>query len=106
MRKIKSKEKQKELDRLTKLFVKIIDWGEKQGVAYRVQLAPAEYTAGCASYLCSQDDTSLCKALKTCGSIFEKALYDKDVLSAEEEGQFRDAIETVLHEPVEKLKIH
>ncbi|MBP5793766.1 MAG: hypothetical protein J6W46_09025 [Spirochaetaceae bacterium] len=102
----KSKEKQKELDRLTKLFVKIIDWGEKQGVAYRVQLAPAEYTSGCVSYLCSQDDTSLCKALKTCGSIFEKALYDKDVLSAEEEGQFRDAVETVLHEPVEKLKIH
>ena len=102
----KSKEKQKELDRLTKLFVKVIDWGENLGVTYRVQLAPAEYTAGCASYLCSQDDTHLYKVLEICGSIFEKALYDKDVISAEEEVLFRNAVEAVLHEPVKKLKSH
>ena len=40
----RSKEKEAEIDRLTKQFMRLIDWGEAQGIKYKTTLAPAEYT--------------------------------------------------------------
>lgn len=73
----KSKEKKAELDRLTKQFMKVIDWGTSQGVEYTKNLAPAEYTQ-----LLNNE-----KAVAA-GTLFEKALYDKECLSLEEEKEF------------------
>ena len=73
----KSKEKKAELDRLTKQFMKIIDWGTLHGVEYTRNLAPAEYTQ-----LLNNEN-----ALKA-GILFEKALYDKECLTKDEENAF------------------
>ena len=73
----KSKEKKAELDRLTKQFMKVIDWGSSQGVEYTKNLAPAEYTQ-------VLNNENAVKA----GILFEKALYDKECLSKEEENEF------------------
>ena len=81
----RSKEKVAEIDRLTKVFMKLIDWGEAHEIKYSVNLAPAEYTS-----LFKSENASLA------GSLFEKALYDKNVLTAQEEKAFIDAINMVM----------
>lgn len=81
----RSKEKVAEIDRLTKVFMKLIDWGEAHEIKYSVNLAPAEYTS-----LFKSENAS------HAGSLFEKALYDKNVLTAQEEKAFIDAINMVM----------
>ena len=81
----RSKEKTAEIDRLTKQFMRLIDWGEAQKIHYRPNLAPAEYTA----LIGSQN-------AEIAGQLFEKALYDKNVLTAEEEKSFIEAIEAII----------
>ncbi len=81
----KSKEKKAELDRLTKQFMKIIDWGTSKGIEYTKNLAPAEYTQ-----LLNNE-----KALAA-GALFEKALYDKECLTKEEEKSFIDNVDSVV----------
>ena len=89
----RSKEKSAEIDRLTKHFMKLIDWGEAHDIKYRTNLAPAEYTA----LIFQNSKTVEIKAeVKTAGLLFEKALYDKEILTSEEEKQFIEAIEKVL----------
>ena len=90
LKKVKrSKEKEAEIDRLTKHFMKLIDWGEAHKIKYKANLAPAEYTKLIANVLESKEN----KASATiAGQLFEKALYDKNVLSAEEEALFVDSI--------------
>ena len=78
----KSKEKKAELDRLTKKFMLVIDWGTEHGFEYTKNLAPAEYTQ-----LLKNEN-----AIKA-GLYFEKALYDKECLSQEEEKDFNSQIE-------------
>ena len=81
----RSKEKTAEIDRLTKQFMRLIDWGEAQKIHYRPNLAPAEYTALIGS-----------QKAEIAGQLFEKALYDKNVLTAEEEKSFIEAIEAII----------
>ncbi len=81
----RSKEKNAEIDRLTKHFMKLIDWGEAHKIQYLQNFAPAEYTA-----LFNNETANLA------GILFEKALYDKNVLTAEEEKQFIEAVEKIL----------
>jgi len=81
----RTKEKEAEIDRLTKHFMKLIDWGESHKIKYRPNLAPAEYTA-----LFKNENA------ETAGSLFEKALYDKNVLNAEEEKSFITAIQNII----------
>ena len=83
----KSKEKKAELDRLTKIFMKLIDWGTAKGIEYTKNLTAAEYTR-----LLNNED-----ALEA-GLLFEKALYDKECLSADEEKIFNQKIDKVLEE--------
>ena len=80
----KTKEKKAELDRLTKQFVKLIDWGTSNGYEYSKNLAPAEYTQKLNN-----------KNAQQAGFLFEKALYDKECLSQQEEKEFRDLINKV-----------
>ncbi len=89
----RSKEKTAEIDRLTKHFMKLIDWGEANKVHYKANLAPAEYTDLIAQNV-QTDENKL--AARNAGSLFEKALYDKEVLSGEEEKLFVESIKKVL----------
>ena len=85
----RSKEKNEEIDRLTKYFMQVIDWGEAHKISYRNNLAPAEYTK------LIENQFKISEAKKT-GLLFEKALYDKNVLTAEEEKAFIAAVKTII----------
>ena len=89
----RSKEKTAEIDRLTKQFMRLIDWGEAHKIHYRVNLAPAEYTKLIEQYFQTEDNK---EAATNAGQLFEKALYDKEVLTAEEEKLFIESIKKVL----------
>ena len=89
----RSKEKSAEIDRLTKHFMKLIDWAEAHEIKYQANLAPAEYTDLIIQNLQTEE---IKKAVKTTGLLFEKALYDKEVLTPAEEKQFILAIEEVV----------
>ena len=83
----KSKEKKAELDRLTKQFVLIIDFGEQHGVPYTKNLAPAEYTAMLKN-----------ASAQIAGQLFEQALYAKECLTKDEEDQFHKAVQAAIKE--------
>ena len=93
----KSREKRLELDRITRQFVKIIDYGTKLKIKYTKNLAPAEYTKLISDYLLKtpemEQKASACDLI---GAIFEKALYDKNVITKKEEQDFTDAISKVI----------
>ncbi|MBR4789708.1 MAG: hypothetical protein IK024_02310 [Treponema sp.] len=88
----KSKEKRAELDRLSKVFVKLIDWGEEHGITYTKNLAPAEYTA-----LFKNKNADIA------GLLFEQALYAKDPLTKEQEEDFNKAVQKVCKDGVPEL---
>ena len=67
--------------------MKLIDWGTAKGIEYTKNLTAAEYTR-----LLNNED-----ALEA-GLLFEKALYDKECLSADEEKIFNQKIDKVLEE--------
>ena len=81
----RSKEKNEEIDRLTKKFMRLIDWGEAHEIKYKSNLAPAEYTK-----LFKNEKADLA------GQLFEKALYDKNVLTVEEEKAFVEAVKEII----------
>ena len=85
----RSKEKNAEIDRLTKHFMRLIDWGESHKIKYSPNLAPAEYTA------LIENQFKISEAKKA-GLLFEKALYDKNVLTAEEEKAFIEAVQKII----------
>ena len=93
----KSREKRLELDRITRQFVKIIDYGTKLKIKYTKNLAPAEYTKLISDYLLKtpemEQKAGSCDLI---GAIFEKALYDKNVITKKEEQDFTDAISKVI----------
>lgn len=83
----RSKEKIDEIDRLTKHFMRLIDWGQSHGIKFTQTLAPAEYTALFKN-----------KTADLVGQLFEKALYDKNVLTEEEEKIFIASIKEIICE--------
>lgn len=85
----KSKQKKLELDRLTKEFIKIIDWGEKNGVYYKKSYAPGEYTDFLYNKFAFEE-------FKKIGYIFEKALYSAVLISPEEEKSYKSAVEKIM----------
>ena len=85
----RSKEKNAEIDRLTKHFMRLIDWGEAHKIKYLTNLAPAEYTS------LIEKEYKIPEAKKA-GLLFEKALYDKNILSGEEEKAFIEAVKTII----------
>ena len=80
----KSKEKRAELDRLSRVFVKLIDWGEEHDIHYTKNLAPAEYTS-----LFHNKNADIA------GILFEQALYAKEPLTIQQEDDFNKAVELV-----------
>ncbi|MCR4954628.1 MAG: hypothetical protein K6A43_11215 [Treponema sp.] len=91
----KSREKRNEIDRLTKIFMTLIDWGSRRKIIYTQNLAPAEYTELLQEYFAKNDRTSFFEYTKTAGDLFEKALYDKNLLSQEEETNFKKAVRSI-----------
>ena len=81
----KSKEKRAELDRLSREFAKLIDWGEEHDIHYTKNLAPAEYTA-----LFKNKEADIA------GLLFEQALYAKDPLTPQQEDEFNKAVKAVI----------
>ena len=81
----KSKEKKAELDRLTSRFMKLIDWGEQNGIHYTKNLAPAEFTSMLEN-----------KNAELAGLLFEKALYAKECLTKTEETDFGNAVNAAI----------
>ena len=92
----KSKEKKAELDRLTSQFVKLIEWGTRSGIQYKQNLAPAEYTDLITYQLKEKGFAEYVKPTTKCGSLFEKALYSFELLTHEEETDFKDSIKLVI----------
>lgn len=86
----KSKEKKKEIDRLTTQFLKLIEWGEERDIQYKKNLAPAEYTS-----LIAERYQTLPYPCDTAGTLFEKALYAKELLAPDEEKRFIEAVSEV-----------
>lgn len=81
----RSKKKKLELDRLTRQFVKLINFGESLGYKYKKSFGPLEYTL-----------FFNLNSAEQAGILFEKALYSKDTLTEVEENQFVNFIkETV-----------
>ena len=98
----KSKDKVAEVDRLTKRFITLIEWGAKREINYKSNLTPAEYTKLLEAYLADFTDKSLVQEAKNCGWLFEKALYDKELLSKEEEKLYNNAIDLILSSGAKK----
>lgn len=94
----RSTSERRRLGRLAALFMKLIDWGEKQGTEWRVDLAPAEYTDALATVPGIEPGTVA--FLNTAGRLFEKALWAADPLTGAEETQFREAVKAVTQIPV------
>lgn len=92
----KSRAKKAELDRLTKQFMLLINWGSKRNVIYRKNLAPAEYTALLSVYFTEHSEKNYIKFCEKTGSLYEKALYDKTLLSPQEEQMFSESVDNIL----------
>ena len=90
----RSKEKTAEIDRLTKQFMRLIDWGESQGIKFKETFAPAEYTNLISEKV---DATEKKAAASNAGKLFEKALYDKCTLTEDEEALFLKSL-TIIYE--------
>lgn len=88
----KSKEKKAELDRLTKMFMKLIDWGTQYYIIYKKNLAPLEYTNELSSFLIKKNWDENLDKLNTAGNLFEKALYSEELLSQKEEEAFNSSV--------------
>jgi len=69
--------------------MRLIDWGEAHKIKYLTNLAPAEYTS------LIEKEYKIPEAKKA-GLLFEKALYDKNILSGEEEKAFIEAVKKII----------
>lgn len=92
----KSKAKKAELDRLTKQFMYLINWGTKRKILYTKNLAPAEYTAKLSVYFSKHFTNNYMDFCEKAGVLYEKALYDKELLSQSEDEQFINSIDEIL----------
>lgn len=89
----KSKEKKIELDRITQKFMYVIKWGEKNSIDYKKSMAPLEYCNLIIEFLNNENaDGAMKKAAETVGQLFEKALYDKELLTKDEENEYNNAV--------------
>lgn len=88
----RSKEKNAEIDRLTKHFMKLIDWGQAHNITYRENLAPAEYT----TLIEKAVNGVSVEAAHSAGLLFEKALYDKELLTSDQESNFINSIKIII----------
>ena len=92
----KTKEKKAELDRLTNIFVKLIAWGSRNNITYTKNLAPAEYTDRIVDYFRKIEQLNNIVYANKAGLIFEKALYSKDLLTKDEESDFKDSVNRII----------
>lgn len=87
-----SKEKKKEIGKLTREFLRLVEWGAGHGVECGASTGPLEY----AQSLAPLAGANVIGA----GELFEKALYSRDLLDEAEETRFMRVIaETTEPEP-------
>lgn len=91
----KNQRKKSGLDRLTRQFMTLVDWGSRRKIEYKASMAPGEYTQRIKEYLDANDRRSRSHFAVTAGNLFEKALYGKDSLSAAEESDFLSAVRSI-----------
>lgn len=87
----KSTLKKQELDKFTKQFMHVVEWGDKRGIKYRKSFAPAEYCVQIIEYFNKSDDENKIirsENARLVGFLFEKALYSEELLSKDEVNQF------------------
>ena len=92
----RSKVKRDEVDRLTKRFMLLIEWASAREIRYTNNLAPMEFCNMIKTYFSTFEDKSLIKNTDDTAFLFEKALYDKDLLSKDEEKLYNDSIDLIL----------
>lgn len=94
----KTKEKKIEIDRITQKFMLVIKWGEEHSINYRNSFAPFEYCQLIIEFLRNENaDGAMIIAVETVGKLFEKALYDKELLTKQEETEYNNAIMKVVN---------
>lgn len=92
--------KRLEIGRLTKEFLKIVDWGDERGIACRSSWAPGEYAGELSkSFPVAERDLALA------ANLFEKALYSASLLEREEEQRFTQAVKAVLSADLPEDKV-
>ncbi len=91
----RTRQKRREVGRMTKSFLALIRWGTERGVPYALSTAPGEYVRDLAA---SQEaaETALGADLLSTGDIFEEALYSDHLLDAERLAEYEEAIRRVL----------
>ena len=92
--------KKSDMKRSVTLFARLIIWGDEiRKVIWKPALAPAEYCAVLANAIPEYKlDSVILKrneGIIRCGELFEKALYSADVLTHEEQKEFKDLIEEI-----------
>lgn len=91
----RSSKKKEELDRLTKKFMQLIAWGDKNGIKYKNTMAPGDYSELIQNYLNQNDLDNENIAIRV-GYIFEKALYSNELITEQEETEFIDKISIII----------
>jgi hypothetical protein len=86
----KSPEKKREIGRLTRQFLRIVDWGDARGLGWRPSAAPLEYARALALAV-PQIERDVMRA----ANLFEKALYAAELLEPAEESAFILAVDAV-----------
>ena len=74
----------------------LISWGSKRNVVYTKNLAPAEYTELLSVYFSEHHENNYEVICKKSGCLYEKALYDKELLTESEENEFNSAVDAIL----------
>jgi hypothetical protein len=88
-----SPEKKRKLGASVSLFSRLILWGtETCGLTWKPSYAPGEYCILLAEYTITFNTAD---AIIRCGVLFEKALYAQELLSAEEQEEFKTIIERI-----------
>ncbi len=91
----RTRQKRREVGRMTKSFLALIRWGTERGVPYALSTAPGEYVRALAALPEAAGSASEGDLLAA-GEIFEEALYSDHLLDAPRLADYEHAIRRVL----------
>jgi hypothetical protein len=87
----KTRQKRREVGRMTRRFLQLIAWGTTRTVPYSLSTAPGEYVRALIHL-----DTLLAVDFLTAGDAFEEALYSDHLLDAERLADYEGAIKRII----------
>ncbi|MBR5645529.1 MAG: hypothetical protein IKX23_02685 [Treponema sp.] len=95
----KSRKKTVELGRLSRQFLLLVKWSEKKNIRYTKNLSPVEFTRKIKDFMIlNRYDDNKINQIMNAGNLFEKALFDKNMLSQEQEKDYISAIKNIISE--------